>query len=99
MPEPVSDALLPAGAMLYAGIGVVSMLVGGAFLQYGSLALGGGKEAEHAAHHYGLIGIELGVTITVAGAMVTLFFEMARPKLYLDLPRRRREDRTEQERR
>ena len=94
-PEPVGDALMPAGAMLYAGIGLVCLLLGGAFLQYAALAVGGDAHAQHAAHHYGLIGIELGVTITVAGSMATLFFEMARPKYFLDLPprRRRRADR------
>ena len=58
-----------------------------------ALAVGGDAHARHAAHHYGLIGIEIGVTITVAGAMVTLFFEMARPKHFLDVPRHRRGDR------
>ena len=90
MPEPVSDVLMPTGALLYAGIGFAALLLGGAFLQYGALAVGGDHHAEHLAHHLGLIGIEIGVTITVAGSMVTLFFEMARPKHFLDVPRRRR---------
>ena len=92
-PETATDILLPSGAMLYAGIGLVCLLLGGAFLQYDALAVGGDAAAKHAAHHYGLIGIELGVTITVAGAMATLFFEMARPKSYISVPHRRREDR------
>lgn len=90
MPQSVSDALMPSGALLYAGIGLVCLLLGGAFLQYDTLATAGDAHARHAAHEYGLIGIELGVTITVAGSMATLFFEMARPKFYLDTPRRRR---------
>ncbi len=93
MPEPVSDALMPAGALLYAGIGLVALLLGGGFLQYASLAVGGDQHAQHLAHHFGLIGIEVGVTITVAGSMVTLFFEMARPKHFLNVPRRRRRHR------
>ena len=33
-----------------------------------------------AAHHFGLIGIEAGVMITVTSAMAILFFEMSKPK-------------------
>lgn len=90
MPESASDVLLPTGALVYAGIGVAALLLGGALLQYAALAVGGDAHAQHLAHHFGLIGIEIGVTITVAGSMVTLFFEMARPKHFLDAPRRRR---------
>ena len=93
MPEPVSDALMPTGALIYAGIGFVALLLGGAFLEYGALAVGGDHYAQHLAHHFGLIGIEIGVTVTVAGSMVTLFFEMARPKHFLDTPRTKREER------
>ena len=97
MPELASDVLLPSGALLYACIGLAPLLLGGAFLEYGRFALGGDAHAQHMAHELGLIGIEIGVTVTVAGAMATLFFEMARPKLYLDLPRRRREERQAEE--
>lgn len=76
-PEDVGDALLPTGCLIYAGIGVLCMVLGGAFLQYGKLAgLGAGSHA----HQLGLMGIETGVMITVAAAMATLFFEMARPR-------------------
>jgi len=91
MPESSSDVLLPSGALLYGGIGLLCLLLGGAFLQYEALA---GPDADHHArhhaHHYGLIGIEIGVTLTVAGSMATLFFEMARPRTYLDPWTRRR---------
>ena len=80
MPQPVSDGLNPAGALLYGSIGLGAMLAGGAFLEYAAYA----PEHAHAAHHFGLIGIEIGVTITVTAAMVTLFYEMARPRLFLD---------------
>lgn len=82
IPEPVSDALMPAGALLYGAIGLACLLLGGAFLQYARLA----PEHAHEAHHFGIIGIEIGVTITVAGAMATLFLEMSRPIRYLDRP-------------
>ena len=82
VPQALSDALMPAGALIYGGIGFLCLLLGGAFLQYARLA----PEHVHAAHHFGIMGIEIGVTITVAASMVTLFLEMSRPIRYLDDP-------------
>ena len=76
VPQGFSDSMMPMGALFFAGIGFGAFLAGGAFLQYAAYA----PEHAHTAHHFGLIGIEVGVTITVAGSMVTLFFEMARPR-------------------
>lgn len=78
-PERATDILLPMGCLIYAGIGVACMIAGGLFLEYGALAGDGGASAQKAAHHFGLIGIEFGVMVTVSAAMVTLFFEMTRP--------------------
>ncbi len=78
--EGVADILAPTGCIVYAGIGLICFLLGGAFLQYEAFV---GPDASHAArhhaHHFGLMGIELGVMLTVTASMVTLFFEMARP--------------------
>ncbi|MDJ0523471.1 MAG: Na(+)/H(+) antiporter subunit B [Planctomycetota bacterium] len=80
VPEKVADVIAPAGCLLYAGIGFVSLLIGGAFLQYDAFAgPGADQAARKTAHHFGLIGIELGVMLTVTASMVILFFEMARP--------------------
>ena len=87
--EKVADILAPTGALLYAGIGVLTMLAGGAFLEYGAFAHAGAEDPEAArlhAQHFGLIGIEVGVMITVASSMAILFFEMSRP------PREPKED-------
>jgi multicomponent Na+:H+ antiporter subunit B len=85
-PEPVTSALLPTGAMVYGGIGLAALLVGGMFLEYEALAPG----HPHEAHHFGLMGIEIGVMITVSASIATLFFEMARPRLFLDAESRGR---------
>ena len=77
--EGASDLLAPFGCLVYAGIGVICMLVGGAFLEYGALAQSSDPQAINHWHHYGLIGIEAGVMITVASSMLILFFEMSRP--------------------
>lgn len=80
-PQGVMDVLSPSGALIYAGIGVLCMVLGGAFLQYEAfVGMDADHHARHLAHHFGLIGIEFGVMLTVAASMVTLFFEMARPE-------------------
>jgi len=79
-PESISDLLAPTGCILYAGIGMLCFLIGGAFLQYEAfVGADASHVAKHHAHHFGLMGIELGVMLTVTASMVTLFFEMARP--------------------
>lgn len=74
--QKISDILSSIGALLYAGIGILCILAGGAYLQYGKLPLGSLKLASH----LGIYGIEIGVGITVAAVMLTIFFETARRK-------------------
>lgn len=83
-PQPLSDGLMPVGALIYGGIGLAALLAGGAYLQYEALA-GGDPHHAHVAHTLGLIGIEIGVQVTVSASMVTLFLEMSRPKGYADV--------------
>jgi multicomponent Na+:H+ antiporter subunit B len=61
------------GVLIYGGVGVVSMIMGGNFLNYSVLA-----STSLAGQHIGIIIIELGVGITVASVMVLLFFTFAR---------------------
>ena len=61
------------GVLLYAGVGIASMLLGGNFLNYSVLA-----SNPLAGQHIGIIVIELGVGITVASVMILLFFTFAR---------------------
>lgn len=90
--EGITDALAPFGCLVYSGIGLICMLVGGAFLEYGALAGSSDPHAINHWHHYGLIGIEAGVMITVASAMLILFFEMSRPEAADDEPHGEEED-------
>ena len=80
-PDGLMQTLAASGALLYAGIGVLCVVFGGMFLEYEAFVGGAeaGEHAKHSAHHFGLIGIELGVMLTVTASMVVLFFEMARP--------------------
>lgn len=56
------------GVLLYAGVGVAALLMGGEFLNYSVLL-----EKQTAAQQLGIITIELGVGITVAAVMLLLF--------------------------
>lgn len=73
VPAWVAEKLVAAGVLLYAGVGVVSMLKGGNFLEYAVF------DHHHPSHgqHTGLLLIELGVGITVFAVMLTIFYNFA----------------------
>jgi len=73
VPAPVTDVLSSVGVLIYAGIGLLCLLLGSAFLDYRALPF----KDPHLAGHYGIFGIEIGVGLTVAAVMVTIFFETA----------------------
>ena len=60
------------GVLLYTGVGVASMLLGGNFLDYGVLA-----EHPVAGQHLGILLVELGVGLTVGAVMILLFYAFA----------------------
>lgn len=60
------------GVLLYGGVGVVSMLKGGEFLNYSVLA-----DDPVAGQHLGIIVIELGVGVTVFAVMLTIFYSFS----------------------
>ncbi len=70
----LTDVFSSIGVLLYAGVGLVALIVGGNFLEYNVLPIG---HDAHVASHYGIFFIEVGVGITVAAVMVTIFFETA----------------------
>jgi multicomponent Na+:H+ antiporter subunit B len=72
-PPAVVECLLAIGLLLYAGTGVVTMLLGGNFLDYDALS------PHHPGHgqHWGIFSVELGVGIAVAAGMITLYFSFA----------------------
>ncbi len=67
-PAWMTRIMLAAGVLLYAGVGVVAMLLGGDYLDYSMLS-----DDAHAGQHLGITLIEFGVGTTVAGAMITIF--------------------------
>ncbi len=66
-----SDIFNSMGVLIYAAVGVACLYFGGMYLQYNVLPFG----EPHFASHIGVLLIEIGVGITVAAVMVTIFFE------------------------
>lgn len=64
------EMLSAFGVLLYSGVGIVCMFLGGNYLDYDVLS----HDPLH-GQHYGILLIELGVGITVAAVMITLFFK------------------------
>jgi multicomponent Na+:H+ antiporter subunit B len=65
--------LAALGVLIYAGVGVVTLIGGGNFLEYAVL------DSHDPAHgqHLGIMLIELGVGITVFAVLVTIFYAFA----------------------
>ena len=72
LPPSALRVAMSAGVLLYAGTGLLAMALGGNLLDYSALAAD-----PVAGQHYGIIAIELGVGITVAAVMVSLFYGFA----------------------
>ena len=69
IPPPIIDACMALGALLYASVGLASLLRGGTFLDYGML------EPTHAGdgEALGMSLVEYGVGLTVCSVMVTIY--------------------------
>ena len=63
---------LASGLLLYAGVGVAGLLLGGKYLDYSVLA-----DNPVIGQHLGITLIEFGVGVTVASAMITIFYLFA----------------------
>jgi multicomponent Na+:H+ antiporter subunit B len=72
LPTGVVRLCASLGVILFAGVGIVSLLGGGEFLDYDVLA-----HDPHHGQHLGILLVELGVMITVFGVMVTIFYFFA----------------------
>lgn len=69
VPPSWARIMMSLGVLIYAGTGVVTLLLGGDLLDYDVLA-------HHALHgqHWGIFAVELGVGVTVTGVMISLFY-------------------------
>jgi multicomponent Na+:H+ antiporter subunit B len=71
-PEWVVEKMLAAGVLVYAGVGLAGMALGGNYLDY--FVLGADPVS---GQHRGIFWVEVGVLLTVAGVMLKLFYMFA----------------------
>ena len=72
VPPGVLRFIASLGVLLYAGTGMVSLFMGGEFLNYSVLA-----ESPTTGQHIGIILVELGVGMTVSAIMLLIFYTFA----------------------
>lgn len=72
LPSWLTRLVLTLGVLLYAGVGVVSLMLGANFLDYDVLA-----QDPLNGQHYGIILVEFGVGLTVFAGIITIFCAFA----------------------
>ena len=72
MPMWLLQTLIAGGLLLYSGVGIAGLFLGGNYLNYTVLT-----GIPHSGQHLGLLLIELGVGITVSTVMIAIFFSFA----------------------
>ncbi len=72
IPPQLLRILASTGILIYISTGIVTMLLGGNFLDYDMLA-----ESPVTGQHIGIMVIELGVGITVSAIMLMIFYAFA----------------------
>ena len=80
VPKWVAELMVPLGVLIYAAIGVWSMVMGGEFLNYNVLFHAGEQAGTYDAihgQHWGVFLVEIGVLVTVTGTMLTIFYSFA----------------------
>jgi multicomponent Na+:H+ antiporter subunit B len=68
-PQALVDRMVPLGVLIYAGAGVAGLLMNRNYLDYSVFAHESAR-----GHEIGILIIEAGVLITVAGTMIALFY-------------------------
>jgi multicomponent Na+:H+ antiporter subunit B len=72
VPDRLVEVMLAAGVLLYAGVGMAGLALGGNYLDYFVLH----ADPVHGQHR-GIFWVEAGVALTVAGVMLKLFYLFA----------------------
>jgi len=72
VPEPVVETMVGLGVLIYAGVGVVGLLLGGNYLDYFVL-----HRDPVAGQLRGIFWVEIGVAVTVNGVMLKIFYMFA----------------------
>ena len=72
-PPRITAVFMAIGVLLYSGVGVANLLLGGNFLDYNTID----KNDPAHGQHIGILLVEAGVGITVTSVMMVLFFAFA----------------------
>ena len=72
VPDRLVETCLAAGVLIYAGVGLVGIVLGGNFLDYFVL-----HRDPAQGQHRGIFWVEVGVCVTVAGVMLKIFYMFA----------------------
>jgi multicomponent Na+:H+ antiporter subunit B len=72
LPDTIVETMVATGVLIYAGVGVLGILLGGNYLDYFVLA----HDPVHGQHR-GIFWIEVGVAVTVTGVMLKVFYMFA----------------------
>jgi multicomponent Na+:H+ antiporter subunit B len=76
VPRRATDLLATGGVLLYSGVGVATMLMGGRFLDYSMF----NPEEPGDGEAVGMLLIEYGVGITVCTVMITIYDMISEPE-------------------
>jgi multicomponent Na+:H+ antiporter subunit B len=68
-PQALVERMVPLGVLIYAGTGVAGLITGRNYLDYSAFS----HDSAH-GHELGIILVEAGVLVTVAGTMTALFY-------------------------
>jgi len=82
-PPRAVEVFMAMGVLLYAGTGVVTMLLGGNFLDYDYLEHHFYPTILPTGQHLGIFLVELGVGLTVTAVMTMIFYTFAGRKRLL----------------
>lgn len=72
VPDSLVETMVASGVLIYAGVGVAGLLLGGNYLDYFVLA----HDPVHGQER-GIFWIEVGVATTVSGVMLKIFYMFA----------------------
>lgn len=72
IPPMILRMLASLGVLIYAGVGIVALFLGGNYLDYSVLG-----STQIAGQHLGILLVELGVGVTVFSVMLIIFFTFA----------------------
>ncbi len=69
VPDWVVETMVASGVLIYAGVGLAGLLLGGHYLDYSVLS----HDPVHGQHR-GIFWVEVGVATTVCGVMLKIFY-------------------------